>query len=113
MKLTTLSSTESEYVALCEATREAIWLRRLLKDIGFEQTSSTLMWQDNLSTIDMVNGHRKHINPKFHYTGEMVEAGEIKLRHLPTKEMIADVLTKALPFSMHDKLSSLLLNRSE
>ena len=115
MKLTTLSSTESEYVALCEATREAIWLRRLLADIGFFQHEPTIMWQDNLSTIDMVNGHRsykasKHINPKFHYTGEMVEAKEIKLCHLPTEDMIADVLTKALSFKMHHKLSSLLLN---
>jgi len=82
MKLITLSSTESEYVALCEATREAIWLRRLLSDIGFMQNQPTLMWQDNLSTIDMVNGHRsykasKHINPKFHYTGEMVDSKEV------------------------------------
>jgi hypothetical protein len=82
MKLVTLSSTESEYVALCEAAREAIWLRRLLDDIGFKQKDPTVIWQDNKSTIDMVNGHRnfqssKHINPKYHYTGEMVDIGEL------------------------------------
>jgi hypothetical protein len=118
MKLTTLSSTESEYVALCEATREAIWLRRLLSDIGFADDSATIMWQDNLSTIDMVNGHRsyqasKHINPKFHYTGEMVEQGEIRLKHLATDKMTADVLTKALPSVSHIKLTNQLLNHSE
>jgi hypothetical protein len=115
LKLTTLSSTESEYVALCEATREAVWLRRLLKDIGFQQATPTRMWQDNMSTIDMVNGHRnfqasKHINPKFHYTGEMVDDGEIRLEYKATKEMVADVLTKALPGTDHLKFSGHLLN---
>jgi len=116
MKLVTLSSTESEYVALCEATREAIWLRRLLGEIGFKQKDPTLIWQDNKSTIDMVNGHRnfqssKHINPKYHYTGEMVDIGEIRLEHKDTEDMIADVLTKALPASSHNKLSEKLFNK--
>ena len=115
MKLVTLSSTESEYVALCEAAREAVWLRRLLSDIGFGQKSPTVLWQDNKSTIDMVNGHRnfqssKHINPKYHYTGEMVDRGELCLRYKPTGDMIADVLTKALPSTNHIKLSEWLLN---
>ena len=115
MKLVTLSSTESEYVALCEAAREAIWLRRLLKDIGFNQKASTIMWQDNMSTIDMVNGHRnfqssKHINPKYHFTGEAVEKGELCLVYKPTAEMVADVLTKALPARSHIKFAEILLN---
>ena len=91
-----------------------MWLRRLLKDIGFKQRQPTLMWQDNMSTIDMVNGHRshrasKHINPKFHFTGEMVERGEIVLRHKPTDMMVADVLTKALHAEDHVRLANLLL----
>lgn len=31
-----LSSTEAEYVALANATKELIWFRRLLKELGFE-----------------------------------------------------------------------------
>ena len=55
------------------------------------------MWQDNKSTIDIVNGHRnfqssKQINPKFHYTGEMVDNKELYLKYKPSEEMIADVL---------------------
>ena len=54
----------------------------------------------------MVNGHysyqaSKHINPMYHYTGDMVRKVEIKLQYLPTEEMVADLLTKALPFKMH------------
>jgi hypothetical protein len=43
MKLNTLSSIESEYVVFCEAAREAIWLRRLLADLGFPQTTPTMI----------------------------------------------------------------------
>ena len=109
IKLTALSSAEAEYVALCEACRDAMWLRRLLSDIGFPQNKPTLIWQDNKSTIDFVRGHRqhqasKHINPKFHYSGEMVAKGEICIEHISTKLMITDILTKALPSYDHDRL---------
>ena len=114
MSLTTLSSTESEYVALCEATREAVWIRHLLRDLGFPPTEPAVMMQDNKSTILMVKGHRnhqasKHINPKYHYTGEMLDAREVDLEYCPTTEMVADVLTKALHFSSHEKLMNALL----
>ena len=114
-KLVTLSSTESEYVALCEAARETVWLRRLLDDIGFPQRDPTILMQDNLSTIEMVHGHHnfqasKHVNPKYHYTGELVDGGEIMLRYIKTDNMIADVLTKALSSGNHHRLSSALMS---
>ena len=114
MSLTALSSTEAEYVALCEATRDAIWLRRLLSDLGYAPQEPTLIWQDNLSTIDYVNGHRthqasKHINPKFHFTGDQVELGEIVIRHMSTDMMVADILTKSLAGDDHVRLANMLL----
>jgi hypothetical protein len=115
LSLITLSSTESEYVALCEAARDAIWLRNLLCDLGWPQIVPNVIFQDNMSTIQQVEGHRnfkatKHINPKFHYAGQQVENGAIQLIYCPTKEMIADVLTKPLPAIEHVKLSKYLLN---
>jgi hypothetical protein len=66
-----------------------------------------------MSTIEMVLGHRshqasKHINPKYHFTGEQVENGEIILKHMPTGLMIADVLTKSLQADLHVRLSNSL-----
>jgi len=115
LKLTTLSSTESEYVALCEAARDAVWIRRLLRDIGFPQKKATVLFEDNMSCIDMVHGrsnHKasKHINPKFHFTCEQVEKGKIAIRHKDTKVMIADMLTKPLGSVAHHSLTAMLLN---
>jgi ribosomal protein L4 len=80
--LQTLSSTESEYVALCEATKEVVYLRRILKFLGFGQKKPTVIFEDNKSCIQMLKGNRNHkvnkrINPKFHYGRDMVTHGVV------------------------------------
>ena len=115
MKLTTLSSTEAEYVALCEAVREVVWVRQLMEDFGFPQSKPTVIFEDNKSCIDMVNGRSnhqasKHINPKFHFTRDKLKDGVIKVEHMPTGEMIADMLTKPLNAEMFRKFRDLILN---
>lgn len=99
--LVTLSSTEAEYVALFHAATEVVYLRRLLKSMGFEQRDPTLIYQDNQSTILWANGQRqhqrtKHINVKYHYIQELVQNEVVELEYLPTTDMVADVLTKSL-----------------
>ena len=41
------SSTEAEYVALSSAAQEAVWLRRLMKDLGRSVDRSTTIYEDN------------------------------------------------------------------
>ena len=42
-----LSSTESEYIALCSPAQETVWMRNLLKDIGLKQADATMIYEDN------------------------------------------------------------------
>ena len=42
-----MSSTEAEYKALCAATCEVVWLRRILQDVGEEQKEPTKVKCDN------------------------------------------------------------------
>ena len=42
------------------------------------------------------HGRSKHIDIKYHFVREVVENEMIKLKYCPTKEMIADILTKGL-----------------
>ena len=114
-KLTALSSTEAEYIALCEAVREAIWLRLLLKEMGFEQRKPTVVYQDNRSCIDIASGKSshsasKHIRPKLEYVKDQVDAGEVMILYIPTGDMIADILTKPLAAAQHNKLAKLTVN---
>lgn len=99
--LVSLSSMESEYIALCESTQEVIWLRKLLVDLGVQQEGSTRMFEDNQSCIafvqaDRVNGRSKHIDTKQKFVKDLCEKGIIQLEYLCTENMIADILTKPL-----------------
>ena len=97
----TLSSCEAEYIALCEAVKQALWFRRLLSQIGFKQTKPVRVYVDNQGAIDLaknrkVNMRTKHIDLRFHWVREQVEAKQVQLIHVPGTDNIADMLTKVL-----------------
>ena len=95
------SSTEAEYVALSKATQEAIWLRRLLDDLGMNTQSPTTLFEDNQGAIDLSKNAKhhdctKHIDISHHFVRERVATKEIAVTHCPTEEMTADIMTKGL-----------------
>lgn len=70
-----LSSTEGEYIASTTATCQAIWLRRILEDLGFIQREATTLFCDNKSTINLsknpiIHNRSKHIELKHHFIRE-------------------------------------------
>ncbi|OWY94959.1 RxLR effector protein [Phytophthora megakarya] len=65
------SSTEAEYMSLYSATQETVWLRLLLKDLGYNDQDATLIYQDNQGCIALAknpvyHARTKHIDIKFH-----------------------------------------------
>ena len=75
-----LSTTETEYVALCATTQTAVWLRRLESNIGKKAVDGTLIYEDNQGAIAMAKNpvaHRrtKHLDIKFHFVREKVGDG--------------------------------------
>jgi hypothetical protein len=99
----TLSSTEAEYAALTEATREANWLQQLLTELGTTSSSirPILIYEDNMSTISLALNHSnhkrsKHIDVKNHYCREQVVIGNIDVKYIRTDEQAADGFTKPL-----------------
>ena len=100
-KNVTLSTFESEYVALSLAVQEVIWCRRLLASLGFAQNSPTVVYEDNeaaqlLASSNLQTRRSRFVDCRFHYTREMVAEGEIVVRRCPTAHMEADLFTKAL-----------------
>ena len=97
-----LSSTEAEYVALCAAAQETVWLRHLLASIRFKQKDATVVHEDNQGTIALTKNPKnhsrtKHIDIKYHFVREAVEKKDVRLVYCPTEKMVADILTKPLP----------------
>jgi hypothetical protein len=102
IKMITLSSTESEQVALSEATTFARWMRRMLKDFGHEMKTPTKLFMDNKSAIWLTEkmgafARNKHIMIRRNYTLEGVMDKVIKPAYMPTAEQPADMLTKDKP----------------
>jgi hypothetical protein len=113
--ITPAGSTETEFVALYEAATEIVFLRNLLGELGFKQSSPTVLYEDNQSAIHMVNGRgsfhkQKHINVKYHYTRDLIKKGVIDVVYCPTKKMRADILTKALNRGPFQECAKLLLS---
>jgi hypothetical protein len=103
-----LSSTESEYLASTLATREAVYLRQFLTEIGFPPTDPIPLLVDNQSAIALArnpefHARTKHIEVRHHYVREKIEDGIIDLQYCPTADQIADIFTKALPIVKHTK----------
>ena len=97
---TATSTTEAEYQAAAAGTKEALWLRKLLPDLG-EKVGTIAMWGDNQAALKLLSNHMtseqsKHIDVMHHFVRERVANKEVKFSYVPTAENIADVLTKAL-----------------
>ena len=105
-----LSTTEAEYMAACEATTEAMWLRGFLSDLGYQQERPTVIFGDNegavaLTKNDRYHARTKHIDIRFHYIRERVKESSVEIKSKRTGEMIADMLTKPMTRSNQEVFS--------
>ena len=101
-KTVTNSSCEAEYVALSEASREALWLRQFLREVHFLKPSPTVLLCDNngaksLSSDPTHHSRSKHIDVRHHFVRERVEDGSVTVWRVPGHDNVADIFTKALP----------------
>ena len=101
-ELISLSTTESKYIVATYAAKEALWLRTIISQVFGVDLPPTMLFSDNQSAIALTKEHQyhartKHINVCFHFIRWIIEDGKIRLIYCPTEEMVADVLTKALP----------------
>lgn len=106
------STAEAEYMALFEGTKEMIWLLKLLGHLN-ENTDSNNLACDNQSAIAIAKNpvhhqRTKHIDIKYHFIREKVNLGLFKLYYLPSKEMLADILTKPLPLPAYSYIADKL-----
>ena len=89
-------------MALSSATQEVIWIRRLLESIGAaSEDGPTIIHEDNQGAIALAknpvsHSRTKHIDIRHHFIREAVEEKVIAVQYCPTKEMLADLLTKPL-----------------
>jgi hypothetical protein len=97
--MVTLSSTESEQWAMCEAGTYVVWLRQMMTDFGFQLLDPIKVYHDNLSCIWLTRkegtfSRNKHILVRKGFSRELVENKKMAPIHMDTSKMFADMLTK-------------------
>ena len=108
-----LSSAEAEYRGAVEASKEALWLRQILSEFGFQQQHPTTLWCDNQSAIqlckDPVQHQRsKHIELHMHFIRKLIHDHVLEVQYCSTDDQVADIFTKALTEAKFTKLRYML-----
>ena len=108
-----LLTTESEYVTMTHAAREAIWMHMFLGEILHPLSKPMLLYCDNQSAItvakdDQFHAHMRHIDIHYHFICEVVTWNILEVRYCPTQHMITNIFTKALPVKIFKQLCMLL-----
>ena len=111
--LVSLSTTESEYMAMTHITKEALWIWKFLGEILCPLTKLMLLYCDNQPAIAVVKNDQyhtriKHIDIRYHFIRKTVARNIVKIRYCPTNQMIADIFMKALPVKTFEVLRELL-----
>ena len=102
------SSTEAELVAAAAAAKVVKYLRLILHELGYPQPGPTPIYEDNDSTIKIVNHSRptersRHIDIRYFGLQHWRQLGDLELRHIPGIINPADGLTKALGWVLHSR----------
>ena len=101
-----LSTMEAEYLALAHSSKEALWLRALLSDLGLPPSGPTTLYTDNQSAIafahdSQFHARSKHIDIRHHFVRERVESKDIAIVHCSSEDNSADLFTKPLARPTH------------
>jgi hypothetical protein len=98
------STIETEYIAASEATKEVVWIKNFISELGVVPSVSSPMdlYCDNNRAIAQVKESRAHKRVKFvlrhyHLIREIIGRGDVKICNVHTDHNVADPLTKPLP----------------
>eukprot|EP00253_Pinus_taeda_P026342 PITA_26342 len=97
-----LSTAEAEYVAPAACCTQLLWMMQTLQDFQITCTPPITIFCDNTSAIIIsknlvMHSKAKHIPIKYHFLREQVLEQKVKLEYVPSKEQVADILTKPFP----------------
>ena len=118
-----LSTTEAEFIALSQSSREVIHLMSIIdeaKSYGVPIRSSATqvkctLFEDNTGAVEIANVPRirprtKHINVKYWHFIKWVETSRLIIKHVGTDQQLADIWTKPLDERLFEHFRNLIMH---
>ena len=108
------SSAEAELVCASTVVDYGIWLQQMLLQMGYGHRIITLL-QDNTASIRFIKeGHgtwkrTKHIKIRYFWLKMLIDSGDMVVKWVPSKNLVADILSKPVTGSLFITLLILLL----
>ena len=95
-----LSTIEAEFIAITEACKELLWVKKFLQELGVVQ-DKYLLFVDSQSAIYLgknsnFHSRSKHIDMRYHWIRDALDAKLLELAKIHTDDNGADMMTKAL-----------------
>ena len=99
-KTVALSSTEAEYMALSDCSRQVVWIRQLLGENGYQLGPIPIAGDNQgaifISSNPVTERRSKHIDIRYHYIREVIAQGHIEVFFIDGNDNPADMFTKNL-----------------
>ena len=100
-KYVSLSSAESDIIAVETRVKEALWIRNLFQELRIEHILPMMLMSDNKSEINMIHDpiqHEltKHIDMDINFIQERIDEGTLCTPYIPSDCDYADMSPKGL-----------------
>nr|GFB22924.1 retrovirus-related Pol polyprotein from transposon TNT 1-94 [Tanacetum cinerariifolium] len=96
-----ISTAESEYVAVSGCCAQVLWMRTQLTDYGFFYDKVPIYCDSKRTIVISCNPvqhtRTKHIDVRYHFIKDHVEKGTIELYFVGTEYQLADLFINSLP----------------
>jgi hypothetical protein len=112
-KVVSLSTTKEKYRGDVQEGTEVVWIHQLLGEFGLPVQTSTTIYCDNQSGIQVANNHVAHSKMKYvelhaHYLRHLVHENIVSLEYCKIDDHVADIFTKPLAEARFIKLHMML-----
>jgi hypothetical protein len=95
------SSAEAEFRGMALGVCEALWLRLLLRDLGYPPSQLIQLYCDNKATCDIAHNpvqhdRTKHVEVDRFFIKEKLDEKIVELPKIRSEDQLANILTKAV-----------------
>ena len=109
------SAAESEMICISDSGTMIQWGQQFLYYQGYVNLPPARIWEDNQATIHNLNrgnssgANSRHYEVRYFYIADLARRGIVRVEHLATDEMTADLLTKGVSSDIFARLSRKLM----